>query len=542
MNVTRSRLPKALISTALWAAAFVNPVAAEFQVNTSGGDHERPAVSASNNGFVVVWKDKTQKDVLARRYDASGNELGGEIQVASSSDDEKEPRVAISSSGAFVVAWENGTAKDVHAQRYDANGITVGGPIVVALAGANFGFETIYGSTQDQVKRKQIATQVVLPTNGTLTSITAYIFGRNKGVRCAIYGDAAGEPGMLVAESASINMPNIAGWQTFDLPDVALESGTYWLALAFAHRQQIYYYDAGSGQTRIADNDAERSGYSADWGASSESNTRKISIYATCDPEEKTPSVAMADDGSFVVALQDNTHKDIFVRRYDTGGIALGATIQVTSSPDEETVPSLAMADDGSFVVAWENKTAKDVYAQRYDASGTALGAAIQVTSSSDDEKEPRLAMAGDGSFVVVWENKSAKDVYARRYDTNGIAVGGQIQVTSSSDNEKEQSVSIADDGSFAVAWANKTSKDILLQRYDTDGIALGSAIQVTTSVNDDRRPSISMTGNGRFVVVWSSKPASGAEVIFGQLYSSSGSPASQWSTGWRIIKWVEIR
>jgi len=46
---------------------------------------------------------------------------------------------------------------------------------VTSSTGTNFGFETIFGSTEGTVGHKQIATRVVLAEAGTVTSITAYI-------------------------------------------------------------------------------------------------------------------------------------------------------------------------------------------------------------------------------------------------------------------------------------------------------------------------------------------------------------------------------
>ena len=535
-----------VFSTFLCATAMVSPGVAEFPVNTSGGAHETAKVALSaKSGFVVVWKDKTNKDIIARQYDRTGSAISGEILVASSGDDEKDPRVCVAEDGGFVVAWHNNTVKDIFAQRYDASGIPVGNLISVASSATpNFGFETIFGSTQGSVSKKQIATQVVLAEAGTVTSITAYIDGGDKNARYAIYRDNNGEPDVLLAETNKERMSPGWAWQTLDLPATALTAGTYWLALTFKDNAQEYCYDAVGGQTRTIANDAERRGYKNPWGASSSSSTRKVSIFATVlspTSDNASPSLGMADDGSFVVAWEEKIADDVFAQRYDADGSPLGSAIEVAASADQETLPYVAVADDGSFIVAWQNKTAKDVYAQRYDAGGSALGGAIQVASSSDDEKTPQLGVAEDGRFVIAWHNNTAKDVFAQRYDAGGIALGSAIQVTFSSDDEKDASICVADDGSFVVAWMNNTTKDVYLQRYDVDGSALGSSIQVTTSADQDKLPSVAVNPRGDFVVVWSNKIDARTENIFGQLYTSDGSPVSEWKLDWRVMTWVEI-
>ncbi|MFB3079588.1 MAG: hypothetical protein ACE1Y4_16435, partial [Lysobacterales bacterium] len=97
------------------------------------------------------------------------------------------------------------------------------------------GFNTAFGFTESGVKQQQIATQVTLAADGTVADITAYIQSPAKGkdVRYAIYTDVAGEPDTLVAETAKVKHFDGPAWFTLDLPNTAITSGTYWLALAF---------------------------------------------------------------------------------------------------------------------------------------------------------------------------------------------------------------------------------------------------------------------------------------------------------------------
>ncbi len=151
------------------------------------------------------------------------------------------------------------------------------------------GFDTIYGSTQSGVHQKQIATQVTVPQDGFVDSITAYqAGGNNKKVIYAIYTDSAGEPDALIAETATAQRSSAAAWLTIDLPVTFVTAGTYWLALAFNSTTEEYYYDGAGGQTRYSDDDAISNGYTATWGVTTTTNTRRISIYATIhtDPND----------------------------------------------------------------------------------------------------------------------------------------------------------------------------------------------------------------------------------------------------------------
>lgn len=152
-------------------------------------------------------------------------------------------------------------------------------------APANFGFETEFPSSQNNVRRLQIATQVTLPEDGTATSITAYVGGDPDQVRYAIYADQGGEPGALLAETQNVTTSSDMNWIAAELPATALTAGTYWLALSFNDLRQQYQYDAG-GETRYNGNRATQSGFSSTWGPATASYPRSISIYGTYIPSD----------------------------------------------------------------------------------------------------------------------------------------------------------------------------------------------------------------------------------------------------------------
>jgi len=89
------------------------PVGGEFQVNVyTTGLQTFPSVAMdSEGGFLVVWEslfgqDPEGSDVYARRYDASGTPVGGEILVnAYTTGHQWFPDVAVDAAGEFVVVW-----------------------------------------------------------------------------------------------------------------------------------------------------------------------------------------------------------------------------------------------------------------------------------------------------------------------------------------------------------------------------------------------------------------------------------------------------
>jgi hypothetical protein len=113
-------------------------------VNTTTRNNQFNAVNATTSGgsSVVVWEDDFREaggvlpsdiDLRAQRYNSFGSKVGPEIVVAFSGLNETSPSVAINDLGQFVVSYTQSIAGDTNvvAQRFDANGDAVGGLIQV---------------------------------------------------------------------------------------------------------------------------------------------------------------------------------------------------------------------------------------------------------------------------------------------------------------------------------------------------------------------------------------------------------------------------
>ena len=113
-----------------------------FQVNTSSGRDGSPAVAMNSTGdFVVVWADDDSEEICARKYQADGTALTGELVVATSGDFIRtSPAVAIAAGGEFMVVWEERVVdpdegaldSDIWARYYNASA-TGSGEIMVNI-------------------------------------------------------------------------------------------------------------------------------------------------------------------------------------------------------------------------------------------------------------------------------------------------------------------------------------------------------------------------------------------------------------------------
>jgi hypothetical protein len=287
--------------------AAIGVVNEEWQHVADLGFASQAAFASGATGILVI--DNTQYitapfDLSTLTIFASGQsigKLGGTLapDLATLATDPAvptEPTLATLDAGA--VTWDAGTTAGRRAQLpwgttgFDINAVNTEGQTIIKRAlewagGANlpvpdpiFGYDTIFIGARKSVHGVQVATQVTLPEDGTLKSITAYINGRNTLCRAAIYTDSGGEPGTLVVQSDP-EAKGATDWYTFTVPDTPLTAGTYWLAVSFSDRQQQYFYESSGGQVRHVAHDAVNNGFLATWGASSESNPYKVSIYGT---------------------------------------------------------------------------------------------------------------------------------------------------------------------------------------------------------------------------------------------------------------------
>jgi carbonic anhydrase/acetyltransferase-like protein (isoleucine patch superfamily) len=246
-------------------------------------------------------------------------------------------------------------------------------------------------------------------------------------------------------------------------------------------------------------------------------------------------AVATAAAGSFVVAWSD-TGGVLGAQRFDDLGAPIGASFVVVESvPYGGYFPAVAMNDVGDFVVvgaSWYERQ-YDVFGRRYDRSGAAVGAQFQVNLFTPSEQNfPAAAMAPDGSFVVVWQSTPSgsedNDVFARRYDAGGSPVGGEIQVnTHTALFQGSPDVALGADGSFFVVWNSHeqdgSSNGVFGRGFDRRGAPLGGEIQINDrTVSSQTQPAVALGRTGDLVVTWANTgEASG---VYAKRYHFSGS------------------
>jgi len=266
------------------------------------------------------------------------------------------------------------------------------------------------------------------------------------------------------------------------------------------------------------------------------------------DRDQQRPAVARAPDGSFVVVWDsdgtDDNVDDVYARRYDAQGMARGDEFRVNVvTRNRQYAPRIAMDGAGGFIVVWlsnsQDELGLEIYARRYDASGTALGGEFRVdTTGRPAYSQFDVAMANDGSFVITWIDRSnilglsalqQQTLDAQRYASDGHPIGSVITVYRTDlFAVRTPSVAVDGEGNFVVAWFIGPGS-IWARRYDANGRAQGLSFRVSP-VNPQivvDRPQISRNMAGDFAIVWETSGVSDlADTgIYARLYAANGRP-----------------
>jgi CSLREA domain-containing protein len=259
---------------------------------------------------------------------------------------------------------------------------------------------------------------------------------------------------------------------------------------------------------------------------------------------QEQPEVAMAPDGSFVVAwmshAQDGDNWGVYAKRYDSAGVAQGSEFHVSAvaTVGSQNSPTVAIDASGRFVIAWVSNDAggnPGIFAQRYDATGVAQGGSFQVnTHVANTQSQPALAMDAAGNFVVTWESEaqdgSAAGIYAQRYDMAGVAQGAEFRVTTTTfANQEVPAIAMDATGKFVIAWADQNldgnGRGVYARIFGDTGVAIGAEFRVnTTTAGDQLRPMVALRPSGGFIVAWQSNAQDGdGQGIYFRQYDAAG-------------------
>lgn len=253
---------------------------------------------------------------------------------------------------------------------------------------------------------------------------------------------------------------------------------------------------------------------------------------ATSPGSVRVPDVAMDDSGNFVVVWEDdadgNGYYQIRARGYSFSGSQRFAAKTVnTEAAGQQRNPVIAMASNGDYVVAWDDDTNNngywDVHARGFLANETERFAQFRVNTTYDgQQRDPDVAMDDTGRFVVVWEDDADQNnvyqIKARVFAANGSQLLSERTVNLvASGNQINPAVSMDPSGNWYPVWMDNgvpggQGYQMMAQVFSITGTRLYSSDLQANSVasvvhhagNPSRNsPVISAHRSGRYIVAW---------------------------------------
>lgn len=268
------------------------------------------------------------------------------------------------------------------------------------------------------------------------------------------------------------------------------------------------------------------------------------------DGNQTKPSIAVLDDGGFVIAYTDSTvvgapvkKSGIAAKIYNADGTLRSVgelSIAAPSDVNQALDASVSSTSNGGFVVSYTVQILgeMEIRAQAFNADGTPASGLVNVnTTTLNHQKESAVVgLTGDnsGKYAVFYTDLSAlgstsEDPYStvrgRIFNADGTGIGSEFVVPSSRLSKSAPTVTALKGGKFVVLWKHESPEtgdgslsSIKGQVFNADGTKYrGEFLVNSITAGDQNDPSVVALADGGFAVSYTNgsvNPSTGT-VIF---------------------------
>ena len=274
----------------------------------------------------------------------------------------------------------------------------------------------------------------------------------------------------------------------------------------------------------------------------------EFDVNTTTSGPQRNPDVAMDKDGNFVVVWEDDFENDgtyqIYMRGFDAKGKERFATKTVNSeAAGQQYTPSIAMADDGRFVVAWEDQSvSKDtpqVYIRGFNADGSEMFHDRNTMDAvAGTRRSPDVAMAPDGNFVVTWsddtDGNGLYQIYAKGFNADGTERIKHFTVNKDDTGQQyAPSVAMNKAGDFYIIYDDrKTDSDhhINARGFDASGkeIFADQAVSDSNKLDSNPRPVVCLADDRSAVFGWKAMVTASEDNEHGDIHRNLADPSGK--------------
>ncbi len=388
-----------LMLSASLSYAGLEPLGGEFQINTTtAGDQGSFSVGTDDNGnFVSAWTSPVSEscdsqDIFFQLFDSSGNKIGGEIAGPEYVDEaQRSLSVAMDADGDFVIVWAEGTDTSI-------------GPCP--------------------------------PTNPD---------GDAQGIYAQRYF-SDGTP------NGSVFQVNTT-WQNSQQTPIVAMNATGDFVIAWYDALSV---DNGDVFAQLFDSAGNKVG-------------NEILVNSTTAGTQIQQKVSINDNREFIVVWtgNDSDGDGVYAQRFDSSASPVGGEFQVNQTETlNQRTPSVFLFNDGSFVITWADESdGWDILFQRFDSSGNRVNSE---TMAFPDNSNTQIGTEISGNrtskqFFISWENNDSdlRGVAGRLFTTTGQAFSSVVQINSTEfDYQLNQNLAFSISDKIIVVWRDSGSAD----------------------------------------------------------------------------------